>query len=225
MNGNYYTNSQVLTLNRGFETNFKSIIYHIIKRGFDVVASSMGLLVLSPVFLATMVAIRINSKGKAIYTQQRIGLNGKEFKLFKFRSMITNADEVLANILANDPEAAREYEINKKLKNDPRVTKVGKFIRRTSIDELPQLINVLKGDMSLIGNRPYLPREIEDMGPYYYQIIKSKPGITGFWQTSGRSETTFATRCKMEAKYSFNRSLKLDTKIFFKTFSILFKGI
>ncbi|MDE5629975.1 MAG: sugar transferase, partial [Bacilli bacterium] len=142
-----------------------------------------------------------------------------------FRSMVDNADEVLFEMLKKDKNVSEEYKINKKLKNDPRITKVGRFIRKVSIDELPQLVNVLKGDMSLIGNRPYLPREKEDMGRYYNDIILSKPGITGLWQTSGRSNTTFTKRCKIEAEYSKNMSLMTDIKIFFKTFIVVFKGL
>lgn len=199
--------------------------YLVIKRIFDVVISLFAIIVLSPLLLLTILAIRIDSKGKAIYTQDRIGLNGKLFKLYKFRSMVVDADRQLEEILAKDDVLALEYRINKKFKNDPRITRVGKIIRKLSIDELPQLVNVLKGDMSLIGNRPYLPREIDDMRPYFEQIVKTKPGITGLWQTSGRSNTTFKTRCKLEADYSDNASITMDIKIFFKTFIVVFKGL
>lgn len=199
--------------------------YLVFKRIFDVFASLFALIVLSPAFLITIIAIRIDSKGKAVFTQDRIGLNGKIFKLYKFRSMVLDADKVLFEMLEKDELLALEYKVNKKLKNDPRITKVGNIIRKLSIDELPQLINVLKGDMSLIGNRPYLPREVDDMGVYYNDIIKSKPGITGYWQTSGRSATTFRARCKMEAEYSNRMSLSMDIKIFFKTFIVVFKGM
>lgn len=199
--------------------------YLVFKRIFDVFASLFALIILSPIILITIIAIRIDSKGKAVFTQDRIGLNGKTFKLYKFRSMVMDADKVLFEMLEKDELLALEYKVNKKLKNDPRITKVGNIIRKLSIDELPQLINVLKGDMSLIGNRPYLPREIEDMGPYYNDIVKSKPGITGYWQTGGRSATTFRARCKMEAEYSNKMCLSMDIKIFFKTFIVVFKGM
>ncbi len=199
--------------------------YFIVKRTFDIFASLFGLIVLFPLFLVTIVAIRLESKGKAIFTQDRIGLNGKIFKLYKFRSMVENADDILKDILSKDDVLALEYRVNKKFKNDPRITKVGKIIRKLSIDELPQLVNVLKGDMSLIGNRPYLPREIDDMRPYYEKIVSTKPGITGLWQTSGRSNTTFKTRCKLEAHYSENASVAMDIEIFFKTFIVVFKGL
>ncbi len=217
MNINEMTVAPTLTMSRA--------AYLAIKRIFDVTVSLFALIVLSPLLLITILAIKLDSKGKAIYTQDRIGLNGKLFKLYKFRSMVSDADKQLEEILAKDDVLALEYRINKKFKNDPRITRVGKFIRKVSIDELPQLVNVLKGDMSLIGNRPYLPREIDDMRPYFEQIVKSKPGITGLWQTSGRSNTTFKTRCKIEAEYSDNMSISMDIKIFFKTFIVVFKGL
>lgn len=195
------------------------------KRLFDIITSASTLIILSPILLCVIIAIRIESKGKAIFTQERIGLNGKLFKLYKFRSMIDNADEELYQMMKSSKKIREEYKMNKKLKDDPRITKVGRVIRKLSIDELPQLVNVLKGDMSLIGNRPYLPREKEDMGAYYNDIVSSKPGITGMWQTSGRSNTTFKTRCKIEAEYSKIMSLRQDIKIFFKTFIVVFKGL
>lgn len=200
-------------------------VYLKFKRLFDILVSSVALITLSPILLGVIIAIRLESKGKAVFTQERIGLNGKLFKLYKFRSMVENADEVLFEMLKKDKKVAKEYKINKKLKDDPRITKVGKIIRKLSIDELPQLVNVFKGDMSLIGNRPYLPREKEDMGTYYNDIVMSKPGITGLWQTNGRSDTTFVKRCKMEAEYSKNMSLMMDIGIFFKTFIVVFKGL
>ena len=199
--------------------------YLIIKRLFDIVVSATALIVLSPLFLVVAILVRIETKGKAIFTQDRIGQNGKLFKMYKFRSMVENADEILYEILGTDNDLAKEYRVHKKFQNDPRITKVGNILRRLSIDELPQLLNVLKGEMSLIGNRPYLPREINDMQPYYEQIVKTKPGITGLWQTNGRSNTTFKTRCKMEAEYSENINLITDIKIFFKTFIVIFKGL
>lgn len=200
-------------------------VYLKFKRLFDIVVSSVALIILSPILLGVIIAIRVESKGKAVFTQERIGLNGKLFKLYKFRSMVDNADEELYQMLKSNKKIREEYKVNKKLKDDPRITKVGKFIRKLSIDELPQLVNVFKGEMSLIGNRPYLPREKDDMGPYYNDIVMSKPGITGLWQTSGRSNTTFKTRCKIEAEYSKSMSLRTDIKIFFKTFVVVFKGL
>lgn len=202
-----------------------SSIYLFVKRVFDLIISSVLLITLSPLFLIIVIAIRLDSKGKAIYTQTRIGQNGKTFKLYKFRSMVLDADKILFELLENNPEMKMEYDIHKKLVNDPRVTRVGKIIRKLSLDELPQLLNVFNGEMSLIGNRPYLEREIKDMGRYYEDIVKTKPGITGYWQVNGRSKTTFKSRCKMEADYSKKASLKLDMQIFLKTFKVLVKGL
>lgn len=200
--------------------NVKEAAYATIKRVFDICVGLIGLIVLILVIIIIKIVSMCNGDfAKIIFTQNRIGKNGKEFKFYKFRSMVPNADEILFKMLEEDEEIAKEYKENKKLKNDPRITKVGNFIRKTSIDELPQLLNVLKGDMSLIGNRPYLPREKNDMGEYYKDIIKTKPGITGYWQVSGRSDVSFKERLKLEQYYSNHCGLRMDIKIFFKTFT------
>ena len=205
--------------------NIHNIGYKIFKRLFDIAVSLIGLLLLIPLTIIIKIAYMLSGDfTKVIFTQDRIGLNGKHFKFYKFRSMVPNADEALKKLLAENEDLRKEYEINKKLKNDPRITKVGKLIRHASIDEIPQFINILKGDMSLIGNRPYLPREKDDMGMYYNHIVKTKPGLTGYWQTSGRSNTTFEKRLGLESHYSNNQTLKLDVKIFFKTFSVVLFG-
>ncbi len=200
----------------------KKIFYHFIKRTFDIVLSFLCLFFLIPITIIIKIISVMNSDFKSIfYVQERIGKDGKLFKLYKFRSMIPNADEELKKLLKNNKKLAKEYKINKKLENDPRITKVGKFIRKTSIDELPQLINIFKGDMSFIGNRPYLPREKKDMKSYYKDIIKTKPGLTGFWQCSLRNRGTFEDRLKMEKYYSNNYGFKFDISIFLKTFSVV----
>ena len=178
-----------------------------------------GAICLLPLMMIVKIFALLTGDTKSIfYAQKRIGLNGKEFSIYKFRSMVPNAEEELERILNEGGELAEEYKRDKKMKNDPRITKIGKFLRKTSLDETPQLINVLKGEMSLIGNRPYLPGEKEDMGEYYDNIVRTKPGITGYWQVSGRSDTTFKKRLELEQYYSNNASLKMDVKIFFKTF-------
>lgn len=201
----------------------KRKFYLATKRIFDIIASSIGLILLSPIFLIIVILIKKEDKGKALFVQERIGKDGKAFHLYKFRSMVHNADEVLEEML-KDPKIKKQYKKSMKFEHDPRVTKIGNFIRKTSLDELPQLLNVLKGNMSLIGNRPYLPREKEDMGEYYSEIIKTKPGITGYWQVNGRSQTTFQERCKLESYYSSHMNLLLDIKIFFLTFYVVLKG-
>ena len=206
-------------------TQSRSIGYYmflVIKRLFDLICAVIGLIILIPLILIIKLLYICNKDFDSIfYTQERIGLNGKIFKLYKFRTMVPNADTMLKDIL-KDPIRRREYNLNKKLHDDPRVTRVGRFLRKSSLDEMPQMINVFKGEMSIIGNRPYLPSEKKDMGRYYDKIIETKPGITGLWQTSGRSDVTFAKRCEIEEKYSNTYSIRLDTKIFLKTFKELY---
>ena len=217
-------NTDVLSDNSSIVA-LKNRTYNFIKRVFDILFSLIGLIALIPCIIIIKIANMLTKDFNSVfYTQDRIGKNGKIFKLYKFRSMIPNADKVLEEMLKEDNEITREYKLNKKLKNDPRISKVGKILRKTSLDELPQVINILKGDMSLIGNRPYLPREKKDMGKYYKEIIKTRPGLTGYWQVNGRSATTFKDRLKLESYYSKHCGLKMDIKIFFKTFKVvLFK--
>ena len=199
----------------------KRIIYPFLKRIFDIVVGILGIILLIPVSIIVKIVNILNKDfAPMIYTHTRIGKNGKEFKLYKFRSMVTNADEILMEML-KDEKIAEEYHKNKKLKNDPRITKVGKILRKSSLDEIPQFINILKGDMSLVGNRPYLPREKEDMGDFYEDIIKTKPGLTGYWQVSGRSDVSFKKRLELEQYYSNNFSCKLDIVILFKTVKVV----
>ncbi len=202
---------------------FNEVTYSFLKRTIDITASAAALLLLSPVFLATTLAIRKDSDGPAMFTQKRIGKDGKLFEIYKFRTMVPDADKKLFELLEQDEKAREEYKINKKLKNDPRITKVGNFLRKTSIDELPQLINVLKGDMSLVGPRPYLPREIDDMGKYYDTIVESKPGITGLWQVSGRSNTTFEERLEFDMKYNEEKGFMYDMGLLTKTVGTVLK--
>ena len=205
--------------------NIKTIVYLCLKRLIDIIAGIIGLLILLPIALVIKIISMCNGDfHRIIFVQKRIGKNGKEFDFYKFRSMVPNADEILFKLMEENEEIRKEYQENKKLKEDPRITKVGKFIRRFSIDELPQLINVLKGDMTLIGNRPYLPREKDDMGKYFNDIVKTKPGITGYWQVSGRSDVTFIKRLKLEQYYSNTAGFKMDLSIFFKTFKVVLFG-
>lgn len=189
-----------------------------IKRGIDILGALCGITILIPITVGIWIANLIaKDKGPIFYNTERIGKDGKSFKMYKFRSMVVGADEKLKEYLEQNEEAKKEYKKYKKLKNDPRITKVGQFIRKTSLDEFPQFINVLKGEMSLVGPRPYLPREKEEMETHYASIIKCKPGVTGFWQISGRSNTTFNDRLQMDTQYAYTKTLKTDVKILLKT--------
>ena len=190
-----------------------------------MILSLIGILFLIPIsIIIKIVNLLDGDKESIFYVQKRIGLNGEEFDLYKFRSMVPNADEILKDLLKRNKKLAKEYKMNKKLKNDPRITKIGKIIRKYSIDELPQLINILRGDMTFIGNRPYLPREKEDMGESFDTIVSTKPGLTGYWQVSGRSDVSFDYRVQLEEHYSNYCGFKMDAKIFIKTFQVVFKG-
>lgn len=200
------------------------VLERIIKRFVDILGGICGLILLIPLTIGIYIANLIaGDKEPIFYTQERYGKNGKIFKMYKYRSMVVGADEKLKKLLEEDEEARKEYTEFKKLKNDPRITKVGEFIRKTSLDEFPQFINVLKGEMSLVGPRPYLPREKEDINGYFNYIMSVKPGITGFWQTNGRSNTTFVDRLDMDMKYYYKHSLKLDMKILKQTVSDVIK--
>ena len=209
------------SLDKSIFKTLKKAIYLSTKRIFDICVGLIGVLVLIPLSIIIKILSLINKDhGNIIYAQNRIGKNGKIFKLYKFISMVPNAEAVLEEML-KDEKVRNEFEIKMKFEKDPRITKIGHFLRKTSIDELPQLINVLKGEMSLIGNRPYLPREKEKMGGFYNDIVKTKPGITGYWQVKGRNDITFIDRCRLESYYSNNMGLKMDIKIFFQTFAVV----
>ncbi|UJZ87811.1 sugar transferase [Heyndrickxia coagulans] len=192
--------------------------YTMIKRGMDIIGASMGIIFLSWLFLIVAVLIKIeNPKGTVFFKQVRVGKNGKTFYMYKFRSMVSDAEEKLKDLLKyNEIEGAMF-----KLKEDPRVTKIGKFIRKTSIDELPQLWNVLKGEMSLVGPRPPLPREVADYTKYDMQRLLVKPGCTGLWQVSGRSELSFCEMVDLDINYITNRTIWLDIKLILKTLKIM----
>lgn len=206
------------------EKKNNSFIYKTSKRTIDIIGSIVGLIFLVPLTIIVWIMDLINKDGaKIFYTQKRIGKNGKPFTMIKFRSMAVNADEQLKRYLEEHPDEKKNYKKNKKLKEDFRVTKTGKFIRKTSIDEWPQFIQVLTGKMSIVGPRPYLPREKEDMGEYYDKITKVKPGLTGLWQIRGRSNLSFDERLKIDNEYIEKRSLLYDIKILLKTFGKVVK--
>ena len=196
----------------------EKVLYNILKRSLDFIASLVGLIILSPVVLVVAILIKLESKGPIIFSQKRIGLNGKEFKMYKFRSMVQNAEELKEKLQKQNEMSGPMF----KIKNDPRVTKVGKFIRKTSIDELPQLINVLKGDMSLVGPRPSLPKEVENFEGWMLRRLDVKPGLTCYWQVSGRNNIDFEDWMKLDIKYVEERNFLLDLKLIFKTVFVLF---
>jgi exopolysaccharide biosynthesis polyprenyl glycosylphosphotransferase len=192
----------------------------IAKRMFDMIVACILLLILSPVLLITGILIKLSSEGPAIYKQQRIGKHGRLFNMYKFRSMVVDADKLLRDLELNNEVDGLAF----KIKNDPRITPVGKFIRKYSIDELPQLINVLVGDMSLVGPRPPVPHEVERYGDWEWRRLEVLPGMTGLWQVSGRSDLSFQQWMNMDVYYIENWSLGLDIKIMFKTISVVMKG-
>ena len=169
----------------GVRAKLRKYIERIATRALDILGGLVGCMCVIPIMLAVMINnLKDGDFGPIFFKQERIGKNGKLFKMYKFRTMVKDADKKLEELLKTDEVARKEYKKYKKLKNDPRVTKFGAFLRKTSLDEFPQFLNVLKGDMTLVGPRPYLPREKEDMGEYYDYIIQHKPGITGYWQIS-----------------------------------------
>ena len=195
-----------------------SIIYLFSKRAIDIVGSIVGLVLLSPILLIVAIAIKLESKGPIIFSQKRIGLKGKEFKMYKLRSMVEDAEKLKKDLMKSNEMSGPMF----KMKDDPRVTRVGKFIRKTSIDELPQLINVLKGDMSLVGPRPSLPKEVKKFKPWMKKRLEVKPGLTCFWQVAGRNNIDFEDWMKLDIKYVEERSFLVDIKLIFKTFFVLF---
>jgi Undecaprenyl-phosphate galactose phosphotransferase WbaP len=194
-----------------------------VKRIFDLVASLVLLLALSWFFL--IVALLINRSGRqVIYSQERVGLKGISFRCYKFCTMVPNAEKLLEQLLESNSAAATEWATDFKLKDDPRVTEIGKFLRRTSLDELPQLWNVLKGEMSLVGPRPIVREELARYGESVNYYLQIRPGITGVWQVSGRSDTTYEERVSMDGWYARNWSLWYDFVILVKTLAALVRG-
>lgn len=194
--------------------------YISIKRILDVVISIISIILLFPVFLIIGIIIKTDSKGPVFFAHQRIGKNGEEFKLYKFRTMYNNAEDMIKKFT---PEQTKEWKEHYKLTDDPRITKVGKFLRESSLDELPQIFNIFKGDLSLIGPRPVIKDELEKYEKNKSKFLSLTPGLTGYWQVNGRSNTTYEERMKMELYYVDNISFLLDLKIFFKTFKAIAK--
>lgn len=203
----------------------KKVLYKITKRAIDIIGAIIGIILLIPTIILVYIARKIlkEDQGPLFYEQLRYGKNGKIFRLYKFRSMCINADKKLKEYLDNNEDAKNEFEKTHKLQKDPRITKLGNFLRKTSLDELPQMINILKGEMSFVGPRPVISEEVEEYGVNKDKFLSVTPGLTGYWQVNGRSNTTYEERMLMELYYVENCSLWLDTKIFFKTFITVFK--
>ncbi|UCH94982.1 MAG: sugar transferase [Candidatus Aminicenantes bacterium] len=205
--------------------NLLSPFNRFLKRLFDLVVSFMATILLLPVFMVMAVIIKIDSRGPVLFIQERFRKEGKKFKLLKFRTMYVDADAKLKEYLLQHPHLQEEWDQYKKLKTfDPRVTRVGKFLRRFSLDESPQILNVLKGDMSIVGPRPYLPRERKEIQQSAAIIFRVKSGLTGLWQIKGRNELDFETRLKLDEFYVRNWSFLLDIMIILKTFGAVLKG-
>lgn len=192
--------------------------YRVCKRIFDIIASVIGLIILSPIFFIVAVAIKLDDGGPIFYDQIRVGRNGKKFKMFKFRSMRVNAEDEIEKLQKHSEVDGAMF----KMRNDPRVTRIGRFIRKTSIDEFPQLINVLIGQMSIVGPRPPLPREVKNYTEYDKQRLYVKPGCTGLWQVTARNSVGFQEMVNIDLDYIQRRSVWLDLKIMFKTVKVIF---
>lgn len=218
--GSVIETTNLIPLERNLQRNRIILkLEKFVKRAIDIIGSIVGIIFLIPLTIVIGIAnLILKDKGPIFYTQERIGKNGKHFKMYKYRSMVVGADEKLREYLAENEEAREEYAKYKKLKHDPRITKMGAFLRKTSLDEFPQFINILKGEMSLVGPRPYLPREREEINGFFNYIMSCKPGLTGFWQVNGRSDVTFTDRLEMDMQYYYKHNLKMDIKILKDTF-------
>lgn len=218
----YLFNQKMIVLK--VKNNLSEPINVLLKRLIDIVGGMVCLIIGMPLLVTLALIIRIESPGPIIFSHRRIGQNGREFNCYKFRTMVDNAQKILDQILKSDPAIRQEWENNYKLKKDPRITRIGSWLRKTSLDELPQIINVLKGEMSLVGPRPIVQNEVPKFGEnieYFYQV---KPGITGLWQVSGRNDINYETRVGLEAWYVQNWSLWLDLTILVRTCGVVFNG-
>ena len=196
-------------------------VYLAIKRLIDIIGSLIGIILLSPLYIIIAILIKFDSPGKVVFGHTRKGKGGKDIKVYKFRTMYSNASEIFESFT---PEQKEEYYMNFKLDNDPRVTKLGGFLRKTSLDELPQLFNILKGDMTIIGPRPIVEKEVEKYGDKAEKLFSVVPGLGGYWQANGRSDTTYEERVEMDMYYIDHMCFTLDAKILFQTIFSVLKG-
>lgn len=227
----YRSNDEVLepavsTMHRSskLEHKFGCAIGRAVKRIMDVIGALLFLTFFLPLFVFIAIGVMLTSPGPILYVQERIGLHGRVFRFYKFRSMVVNSDEVFRAFLERNAEARSQWERYQKLDKDPRITNFGNFIRRTSLDEFPQIWNVLRGDMSLVGPRPCMPQQRVLYGVAWDRYISVRPGLTGLWQVSGRNKLTYEQRVDLDASYVQNRTLWLDLKILVKTFRVVLTG-
>lgn len=195
-------------------------MYEGLKRCFDFISSLIAVIVFSPLFLVLGVIVKLDSPGPVFFGHTRLGENGRKIKVYKFRTMVINAEEILKKMPA---DMKREFEENFKFENDTRITKLGRFLRKSSLDELPQLLNILIGNMSVVGPRPIVEKEIEKYGVYGEKLLTIKPGLTGNWQAGGRSDTTYDERVQLDMQYIDKRNFLMDMRIIFKTVFVVFK--
>ena len=201
---------------------FKKDSYKIIKTIFDLFFALIFLVVGSPIFISIALLVKLSSRGPIFFLQKRIGKNKKTFNCIKFRTMHPEAEDILENLIVNNKALRKEFEETHKLKNDPRITKIGKFLRKTSLDEIPQILNVIKMEMSIVGPRPIVKKEILKYGKSYKKVISIKPGITGLWQVSGRNNLSYKRRVILDCLYVDNMSPIIDLRIIIRTFGVIF---
>jgi len=206
-----------LSLPRPSCTHSHPPIGGFLKRGFDVLGAALGLLLLCPLFLLLALLVKSSGKGPVFYGHARVGRGGQSFKCLKFRTMMQDGADVLAQHFADNPEAVAEWEATRKLQNDPRVTRIGTVLRKLSLDELPQIINILRGDMSIVGPRPVVSDELTLYGPAAVYYLKSRPGLTGLWQVSGRNDVSYGSRVAFDTHYVENWSFGTDLSIILRT--------
>lgn len=210
--------SSITEVNYEVSVEKSRVLYRLMKRLVDIVFSVLGLLLISPVIIIISLLIKIDSKGPIVFSQTRVGKNGREFKMYKFRSMVVNAEELKEELEKQNEMSGPMF----KIKEDPRITRIGRILRKTSIDELPQLINVIKGDMSLVGPRPSLPNEVKQFDHWMLKRLEVRPGLTCYWQVMGRNDIDFEDWMRLDVKYVKNRSFFVDIKLILKTILVLF---
>ena len=201
---------------------FKKDSYKIIKTIFDLFFALIFLVVGSPIFISIALLVKLSSRGPIFFLQKRVGKNKKTFNCIKFRTMHPEAEDILENLIVNNEALRKEFEETHKLKNDPRITNIGKFLRKTSLDEIPQILNVIKMEMSIVGPRPIVKKEILKYGKSYKKVISIKPGITGLWQVSGRNNLSYKRRVILDCLYVDNMSPIIDLRIIIRTFGVIF---